>query len=118
MTTKQQLIVKMYKWQGLKYGAHLGLLVGLAFCFAEPEIFGPIYFTMPISMLGFALLFSFIGFLFFPLLKTGLAATGKEPSDQEIMDFYGSKSVFWGDTAETNGGIGEVGAGEGGSGGD
>lgn len=118
MTTKKQLIVKMYKWKGLKYGAHFGLLFGLAFCFFEPETFGPIYITMPISMVGFAMLFSAIGFLFFPLLKSSFVSTGEEPSDKEIMDFYGSKSAFWGGTAETKGGAGDYGSGDGGSGGD
>jgi hypothetical protein len=118
MNTRNQFVVKMYKWQGLKYGGSVGLFVGLITCFFEPELFGQIYITMPIMMAGCAIVVSVLGFLFFPLLKSSFVSTEGEPSDQEIMDFYSEKGSFWRGTAETSVGGSDYGSGDGGSGSD
>jgi len=118
MNTRNQLVVKMYKWQGLKYGGYVGLFMGLISCFFEPELFGPIYITMPLMMAGCAIVISVLGFLFFPLLKSSFVSTEGEPTDQEIMDFCSERSSFWGGSAETSVGGSGYGSGDGGSGSD
>jgi len=118
MKTREQLVINMYKRQGLKYGGFVGLFMGPISCIFEPELFGPIYFTMPIMMVGCAVLISVLGYLFFPLLKSSFVSIEGEPTDHDIMNFYSKKGSILGGTAETSVDGSNCGSGDGGSGGD
>ncbi len=118
MSTRNEVILKMYKWRGLKYGFFTGLFVAFAFSFFEPNIFGEVLKTLLLSSLGFSALFSFIGFIFLPMFKGTLMGNGWEPSNEEIMDFMDSKggSITGGGSLSDGAGGGDGGGGDGGSG--
>ena len=79
------LILKLYKWKGLKYGSLLGLFMGLSISLFSPTLAGEIYISVPFVSVACSFLLSVTGYFFYPLVL-GAIGTGA-PADDELIEF-------------------------------
>jgi hypothetical protein len=91
---RKLLILKLYKWRGIKYGASLGFFIGLFISLINPTLAGEIYFSVPLVSASCSFLISITGYFFYPLILGSLGTSA--PLDEELIEFMMSRENGFG----------------------
>ena len=100
VTQRNLLILKLYKWKGIKYGFFLGVFIGLSISMFRPTLAGEIYISIPLVCAASSMLLSLTGYFFYPMFLGVIGAT--PPLDEELVGFM----------LDREGGFGITGAGD------